>query len=120
MVKILFKRYLVIVTVLAFLSLGACAGSQFPDTKQGDYAAALTFFNDTVEAYYNVLVMQTPEVKEKWKSKINPKIHLAAHALSVWGSAIGTEEAVANEVVYLRLLQQLLIILVDCNVIEIR
>ncbi len=115
-----YRRHLAIVIVLAFLSLGACAGSQFPDTKQGNYAAALTFFNDTVEAYYNVLVIQTPEVKKAWKVKINPGIHLAGDALAVWGLTIGTGEDVANEIIYLRLLQQLMIILVDYNVIEIK
>jgi hypothetical protein len=106
---------LAIVLLLAF----GCAGSQFPSSPRGNYAAALTFYNNAIEAYYNALVLQPPDVRTEWKAKINPKLNLAGDALALWGSAVGTPDGEAKEVAYLRLLQQLMIVLVDCDVIEI-
>lgn len=112
------RRLTVLLAVVLLLTFG-CAGSQFPSSPRGSYAAALTFYNNTIQAYYNVLILQPPEVRAEWKAKINPKFNMAGDALALWGSVVGTPDGEAKEVVYLRLLQQLIIVLVDCGAIEI-
>jgi hypothetical protein len=97
----------------------ACATVNFPNTKQGKYAASLSFFNDTVEAYYNVLILQDEATKVKWKEKINPRIKDTGVALSLWGQTLNEPAGISNEVEYLRLLQDMLIVLVELNIIKI-
>lgn len=112
------KKKISILLIVCF-ALMSCATVDFPDTKQGKYAASLSFFNDTVEAYYNVLVLQDEATKAKWKEKINPKIKATGTALYLWGQTIHETFGIANEVEYLRLLQDMMIMLVELNVIKI-
>jgi len=110
------KRKSLFMLVALFLLIG-CGGVQFPDSPRGDYAAALTFFNDTVEAYTKVLAVQPAATKAKWKADINPQIKLAGEALALWGGAVGSDQDGPKEIVYLRLLQQLIISLVNSGII---
>ena len=109
----------IVLALVAVLFLFGCGGVQFPDTPRGDYAAALTFFNDTVQAYANVLKQQPDPVKAKWKADINPQIKLAGEALALWGGAVGSDQDGPKEIIYLRLLQQLMIALVNSGVVNI-
>ena len=107
------------VWIFSIMFLFGCGGMQFPNTPRGDYAAALTLYNDTVQAYIGVLTVQPAGIKAEWKANINPKIKITGDALAVWGSKVGSDQDQAKEIVYLRLFQQLLTMLVSNGVIVI-
>ena len=105
------------VWILAIMFLVGCGGMQFPDTPRGDYASALTLYNNTVQAYVDVLKVQSTDIKVEWKTNINPKIKIAGDALAVWGSSVGSDQDQAKEIIYLRLFQQLLTLLINNGII---
>ena len=57
-------------------------------TPEQRYAEAVVTFNSIYETYLDEYDLATPEVKAKWKEKIDPLMADASNALRVWGAAL--------------------------------
>ena len=108
----------IFILLLGMLFLANCI-NQYPATPEGTYAQSLTMFNDSVEAYYNTLVLQTPEVKTKWKQDINPLIYTAGAALDAWGNAIGTGTEISSQQIYAQLWRELWRMLIRFEILKV-
>jgi hypothetical protein len=103
--------------LISFFLMGC--SHNYPNTPIGKYASSITFFNDTVEAYYSLWSIQPKKTQDRWKERYTPIIKAAGEALTVWKTSLGTENEEIAEIRYLQLLQQVLTSMVEIGVIKI-
>jgi len=113
------NSYMLVVGMIVSLLVIVSCGGQFPATPKGTYAQSLSMFNDIVESYYSVLKAQDEATKQQWKEDINPSIHAAGSALDMWGAAVGTTLEENKHMLYLRMWQSLLPMLLEVGVLKI-